>query len=476
MNLLRWLCLAFLFWGHLPPTDSIPHLVWSDSQLTSEFPNGALFSLRASAPSGILQARLHLTLDGAVFYAQDALVPPHAEGESVLIQARWNGLSLSRDPSPPWMPLQYWWSIADKTGQIITTPPQQALYSDPWRRPWQTKAGVHVDVYTYEQGRAFIDDVVAYGDSAVAQLRAGYGYDLPYRPAIVVYNSAEEGDTDFGVGERAPFGSFVVGRAYPGTSGVALLARPDRAYLQRVITHELAHLYQYQIGVQLFEAPHWWIEGDAKAKEPSASQERSLTYARRVALEGRLPALATWDSRNYTSESDLDHALKIGASFVLYLREIYGAGALAYFYQTWRTGGDFRAAFPQAFNASLESLSQAWGAWLTSQERLALSPPNSLTPDIPATLLQPLPEGMARVNAFWLNFRAAPSTEADVIAVLTVGQLLLPLGRNEEATWLLVELPDGSQGWLYREFVDYEGDFEALTVSFYPKDEANNGR
>jgi hypothetical protein len=54
---------------------------------------------------------------------------------------------------------------------------------------------------------------------------------------------------------------------------------------------------------------------------------------------------------------------------------------------------------------------------------------------------------------------------------LSIGQLLLPIGRNETADWLLVELPDGTQGWLFGEYVDYDGDLNALTISLYRRPE-----
>jgi hypothetical protein len=366
------------------------------------------------------------------------------------------------------MPMQLWWTLTDSSGASITTPPEQHLYADLTRRAWLASEGVHVTVYTYGQTQNFISNAVALGDAAVVQLQGAYGYALPYRPALVFYNAPSDGDADLGRDNSLPFGSFVVGRAYPGTSGVVMLARNDGAYLQRTIIHEIAHLYQYQLGPRLFDAPHWWIEGDAKAQEPPASIERSLGYARSMALQNALPTLVIWDSRNYANEASLDHVLLVGASFVAFLKTVYGNQSLVTFYGNWRSGQDFQGAFVLTYGKTLDELDQLWKDWLLNSDSIALAGSGDQTAaSVPAVMMPELPEGMARVNAYWLNFRDGPSLENNVLALLSIGQLLLPIGRDESGEWMLVELPDGTQGWLFREYVDYDGSVEDLTVSLY---------
>jgi hypothetical protein len=443
-------------------------LLYGAITFSSQFPTGATMSIEVTAPAALQQARLFITLDGVTTYSSDALVPANQPNETVRLEARWNGLTLTRDPSPPWMSLQFWWEVSDYAGNRITTPPEQHLYGDSARRAWVASEGLRVTVYTYGQSNSFINNALALGDEAMGRLQNAYGYTLPYRPALIFYNSPSEGDFDIGT---SVFGAYVVGRAYPGTSGVVMLARNDNAFLGRIIIHELAHLYQYQIGPRLFDAPHWWIEGDAKAQEPPASIERSISYAKTVANGEGLPDLTTWDSRNYSSEASLDHALLLGASFVTYLKQVYGNQSLASFYANWRVGQSFRDAFVNTFGVGLGELGAGWRAWVNNSQAAVVVENSLPAPTIPAVILPPIPEGMARVNAYWLNFRDGPSEENEVLALLSIGQLLLPIGRNETADWLLVELPDGTQGWLFGEYVDYDGDLNALTISLYRRPE-----
>ncbi|HLA44522.1 MAG TPA: hypothetical protein VJZ27_13850, partial [Aggregatilineales bacterium] len=226
-----------------------------NSTFRSDFPQGVLATLEITPEAYIQNARLNVTLDGTVLNSTDAIVPAHQPGDTITVEARWNGRSLTRDPSPPWMPLQLWWTVVDSTGNSIQTTPENHIYTDETnRRPWATTEGVYVTVHTYNQGGSFIQQAAAIGDDAVARLQLIFGYGLPFRPALVFYNQAADGDADFGSGLSVPFGGYVVGRAYPGTSGVVMLARSDSAYMQRTITHELTHLYQYQLGPQLFDA------------------------------------------------------------------------------------------------------------------------------------------------------------------------------------------------------------------------------
>jgi hypothetical protein len=469
MRIFRLLLIAVCLPLAHPADTSHLMTIFGDATFQSDFPNGFITTLQVTPQAALVQARLTVTLDGVTTYQSDANIPPHQPGETILLEARWKGLTATRDPAPPWMPLQFWWTVLDAAGNQLNTQPQHQVYSDSTRHAWIASQGVHVSVYTYGQSSDFINDAIAVGDAAVTQLQGTYGYALPYRPALIFYNSAAEGDADLSGGPTVPFGAFVVGRAYPGSSGVVLLARGDRAFTRRTIIHELAHLYQYQIGLQLFDAPHWWIEGDAKAQEPADSIYHALGEAHQVAVGGGLPDLAGWDSRDYATESGLNEVMSIGSSFVTYLQQTYGNERRILFYGNWRQTGDFYSSFDAIYGQPLSALSISWREWILSNADSGIVPAgdDGYTPEIPAIMLPPIPEGMARVNVYWLNFRVSPAEDAEALALLSIGQLLLPIGRDESGEWLLVELPDGAQGWLFAEYLDFEGSIEDLTVSLY---------
>ncbi len=68
------------------------------------------------------------------------------------------------------------------------------------------------------------------------------------------------------------------------------------------------------------------------------------------------------------------------------------------------------------------------------------------------------------VNADSLNLRLGPGLDHVVIRLLHTGQELDILGHNEKLDWLLVELPSGTQGWVYYEYVDTQANIVELPL------------
>jgi uncharacterized protein YgiM (DUF1202 family) len=68
------------------------------------------------------------------------------------------------------------------------------------------------------------------------------------------------------------------------------------------------------------------------------------------------------------------------------------------------------------------------------------------------------------VNVDSLNLRLGPGLDHVVVRLLHTGQELIILGRNEKLDWLLVELPSGTQGWVYSEYVNTPADIAELPL------------
>lgn len=71
----------------------------------------------------------------------------------------------------------------------------------------------------------------------------------------------------------------------------------------------------------------------------------------------------------------------------------------------------------------------------------------------PAPFVAELPDGVIGVTVpvtSGVNVRTEPNTDADVIDTAPLNAALPAVGRSEDALWIMVELPDGSRGWLFR--------------------------
>lgn len=75
---------------------------------------------------------------------------------------------------------------------------------------------------------------------------------------------------------------------------------------------------------------------------------------------------------------------------------------------------------------------------------------------------QPLVRG--RVNAQGLNLRVGPGIRHLILRQLDEGTELELQGRSENLEWLLVRLPNGTQGWVSHEFVDTQAVIASLPL------------
>ncbi len=124
-------------------------------------------------------------------------------------------------------------------------------------------------------------------------------------------------------------------------------------------------------------------------------------------------------------------------------------------------GGNVSMRIDYTEFANTASLSLSWtgtstggggGVGVTAAPTVTLGPPT-------ATSLPPIPAGALTatiIRTSTLNVREAPSTGGRVLGRVLRGQTYAILGRNEEATWFLVQL-SGYQGWIYGYYVYVNG-------------------
>jgi hypothetical protein len=63
-----------------------------------------------------------------------------------------------------------------------------------------------------------------------------------------------------------------------------------------------------------------------------------------------------------------------------------------------------------------------------------------------------------------INVRSGPSTNDEPISQLADGEIVMADGRNPDSTWLRIQLPDGTPGWVSAELVTFTGDLSLLNV------------
>lgn len=142
-----------------------------------------------------------------------------------------------------------------------------------------------------------------------------------------------------------------------------------REVAERILSHEFTHHVLRQTAPGL---PTWWHEGIAQHEElKSTSKERQFEHLtremRRLRDAKALLTLERMRSTHVASVSDVDFVTLYYAqarSFVDYLVEQYGSGALPSFLVALGTGRDTSAACRQAFGRTEAELWEAWKASL----------------------------------------------------------------------------------------------------------------
>jgi SH3-like domain-containing protein len=79
----------------------------------------------------------------------------------------------------------------------------------------------------------------------------------------------------------------------------------------------------------------------------------------------------------------------------------------------------------------------------------------------PATDVPPVTEESTPVvgvpvtvpGPYRINVRVATSVESERIAGLEVGTTVMAIARTVDNSWLRIVLPDGREGWVYRETI-----------------------
>ncbi len=85
--------------------------------------------------------------------------------------------------------------------------------------------------------------------------------------------------------------------------------------------------------------------------------------------------------------------------------------------------------------------------------------------------VSPTPKPTATVKAITattkdrLRVRAGPGTSFGVLATLDSGTAVTPVGRNQDSSWLQIQVPGGSDlGWVSVQFLSVDGDANSLPV------------
>lgn len=225
----------------------------------------------------------------------------------------------------------------------------------------------HFDIYFYEEEREAALDVARMAERAYARLSKILQHEFRDRKAIILYAS----HTDFQQTNTSPSfidegtGAF----AEPLKNRVVIPLTGSYADFEHVLTHELVHLFQFDViyrrGVVTDATPFgarpplWFMEGMAEYLAIGRIDALTAAWVRDASLSGYLRSIAEMNRRDdYLS-------YRFGQSLWAYIGSKWGDEVIGILLQRAPRVG-LERAFQSTLGLSLEELSNEWMAAVRS--------------------------------------------------------------------------------------------------------------
>jgi Tol biopolymer transport system component len=220
----------------------------------------------------------------------------------------------------------------------------------------------HFDVYYYDRERTAALDAARMAERSYARLSKVLNHEFRERKPIILYAS----QSDF----QQTNATDVSGES---TGGVTDFAR-NRAVLpftgayadfEHVLTHEMAHQFQYDIwsrgragaGLNTLIAispPLWFAEGMAEYLSLGPINAETAMWLRDASLEGKLPSI-----EQMTADPYQYFPYRFGHALWSYVGERWGDEAIGAILKATLSGG-IEPAFRRTIGLSLQQLSDQW--------------------------------------------------------------------------------------------------------------------
>lgn len=346
--------------------EEIDGVTIGETTAVSEYPAGAPFTVTIESEKEVNTVNL------VVRY-------PHNSGTRALAERtdnenEWRAVVYDLGNQPPWQEFNFYWSISFIDGTGIETTPHFFVYSDPTRE-WLLSETPLLKLYWFDRPDEF--GQVAQEGMAAMQDRwtQGFGQPLSYTPIAVLFpdlssfaefrQGGEDGSrrlagftsSDLGmtVQRFVEQGRDITCPAYPPAD------KQDDAWLfdytTSVITHEVAHLYQYENNIG---GPTWLIEGGATWF--SLNPDRGGPWMRDRAEDSDYP---TFQGPGPSTSSNLPNGCNAlaywqGSSMYQYIYGAYGMEAIGILMD--RISRNFRLddALTDATGQDLAGIEQEW--------------------------------------------------------------------------------------------------------------------
>ncbi len=235
---------------------------------------------------------------------------------------------------------------------------------------WKIYHSTHFDIYFYERERPSLQRVVDSAESAYLDLSQKFNYQISKKIPLIYYHTHSAFEQNNVILNFIPeaVGAF----AEPGRNRMVLPIDTTDEKLLQLITHELTHIFEYEVLFQgklgktlTANPPTWFMEGLASfMAQDEDSKDRMVL--RDAVVNDEIPAI-TRNPQGY-------FAYRFGHAVFRYIQEKYGWEGLRDFIYEYRNtlGSNVDKALKRAFEVEPDEFDSRFRAWLRKQYLPAL--------------------------------------------------------------------------------------------------------
>ena len=235
---------------------------------------------------------------------------------------------------------------------------------------WSVYHSTHFDVYFYDEERDSLQRVVDAAETAYLDLSQKFNYQISKKIPLIFYHTHSAFEQTNVILNFIPEG--VGAFAEPARNRMVLpIDMPDDQLLE-LITHELTHIFEYEILFQgkfgkniTANPPQWMMEGLASFMAQD-EDSRDRMVLRDAVVNDRIPRVSQGAGGYF--------AYRFGHSVFKYMVETYGWEGLRDFIYEYRNtlGNSIDRALKRAFNVTPEEFDTRFRTWLRKQYLPAL--------------------------------------------------------------------------------------------------------
>jgi len=337
-----------------------------ESSAEAEFPSRLNFGLSARSDADITDIRLCYVIDRAGF--AEVISEVYIEFvPAATVDVGWALEMVKLGGLPPGSVVEYWWKIADDSGDRVETAPAQVHFDDT-RYDWRTLTEGKVTLYWYSGSNNFAQELMVTTQAALAKLAEGTGAELEKPARLYIY--ASSGDLQ---GSMIYPQEWTGGVAFTRYGTMAIGISPENiGWGKDAIAHELTHLVIHQITLNPYNSlPVWLDEGLAMSSEALLEPQFSTALGEAIAT-GSLISVQSLSSpfSAYSGEAVLSYAQS--HSLVEFLITDYGQEKMFQLLTVFKQGSGYDDALEAVYGFDMDELDSLWQVYVTDKYQAAV--------------------------------------------------------------------------------------------------------